>query len=390
MVFYFLTHFFPTIEGGMFNYANHGFGPFVGSLTGWGHWISMWVGNCSFFVLIFATLGYFFPIFENGTTWPAFFGAVILALSVSFFILRGLHGATILNSIIVVTKFLPILVFIIICFTAARKEIFILNLDQIHKFSASDIFEQVKTTMVTTMWVFLGIEGAITVSGEAKDKKDVANASVIGFISVALIYLLITFLSFSIMSQSELENLQSPAMGYILDYLVGPWGGKLISIAIIISVLGAMLSWTILAAEIPYIGAKNEKLYPKFFTKTNKNGAPIGSLVITTICTSLFLLWIKLSKTGDGYRAAFEFASVAAIFPYLLSALFALKMTLLGKTYKTLGKRIGSGAWVLLAVLYALWLCLALDTKLLLFVLVLYIPGVFVYLYARKQNKQTL
>ncbi|MBO8517862.1 hypothetical protein INO77_16195, partial [Staphylococcus aureus] len=45
----------------------------------------------------------------------------------------------------------------------------------------------------------------------------------------------------------------------------------------IISVLGAWLGWTLLAGELPFIVAK-DGLFPKWFAKENKNGAPVPYL----------------------------------------------------------------------------------------------------------------
>ena len=43
------------------------------------------------------------------------------------------------------------------------------------------------------------------------------------------------------------------AMAGVLEQVVGPWGAALISLGLIVSVAGAFLSWTLLAAEIPFV-----------------------------------------------------------------------------------------------------------------------------------------
>ena len=49
------------------------------------------------------------------------------------------------------------------------------------------LMSQVKSTMLVTVWVFTGIEGAVVFSGRA-NRKDVGTATVIGLVSV--LYLL--------------------------------------------------------------------------------------------------------------------------------------------------------------------------------------------------------
>ena len=43
-------------------------------------------------------------------------------------------------------------------------------------FNFGDTMSQVKSTMLVTVWVFIGIEGAVVFSSRAKRKKDVGTA----------------------------------------------------------------------------------------------------------------------------------------------------------------------------------------------------------------------
>lgn len=67
----------------------------------------------------------------------------------------------------------------------------------------------------------------------------------------------------------------------ILEKVLGPWGAWLINIGLVISVMGALLSWTVLAAEVPYIAGKTG-VFPSWFAKENKNGSPQVSLWCST------------------------------------------------------------------------------------------------------------
>lgn len=58
--------------------AREGFGQYVGFTSAWGYWISAWVGNVAYLVLLMSTLGYWFPSFEGGTTVAAIAGASLL------------------------------------------------------------------------------------------------------------------------------------------------------------------------------------------------------------------------------------------------------------------------------------------------------------------------
>ena len=56
-------------------------------------------------------------------------------------------------------------------------------------------------------------------------------------------------LSLGVMTTDEMSSLATPQMAGILEYAVGPWGAALINIGVILSLAGALLGWTILAAD---------------------------------------------------------------------------------------------------------------------------------------------
>ena len=67
MTFFALSRIKPQLKGGIYSYANAGFGDFLGFNSAWGYWISALLCTVSFSALLFGALSYFFPIFGNGT-----------------------------------------------------------------------------------------------------------------------------------------------------------------------------------------------------------------------------------------------------------------------------------------------------------------------------------
>src|SRR6185436_19087109 len=133
--------------------------------------------------------------------------------------------------------------------------------------------DQVKSTMIVTLWVFIGIEGASVYSAHAAKRSDVGRATVIGFLGALTIYVLVSLLATGILTQKELAGLPVPSMAKVLESLVGPWGAALVSLGLVISVGGAFLSWTMLCAEIPFVAAKDGS-FPKWFGRANAAGSP--------------------------------------------------------------------------------------------------------------------
>ncbi|OWK41445.1 Arginine/ornithine antiporter [Pseudomonas oleovorans subsp. oleovorans] len=90
-VFQTLANRKPDLNGGVYAYAKAGFGDYMGFSSAWGYWISAWIGNVSYMVLLFSTLGYFFPVFGEGNTLPAIICASIVLWLLHFLVLRGIR-----------------------------------------------------------------------------------------------------------------------------------------------------------------------------------------------------------------------------------------------------------------------------------------------------------
>jgi len=158
----------PDLDAGVFAYAKAGFGDYPGHLSAFGYWIGSCIGNVSYWVLIKSTLGAFFPVFGDGNTVIAIAVASIGIWLFHFLILRGVQQAAAINKIVTIAKVIPILVFIVILFVAFRMELFRFNL--YGGDLTNGLFEQVKATMLVTVFVFIGIEGASVYSRFAKER----------------------------------------------------------------------------------------------------------------------------------------------------------------------------------------------------------------------------
>ena len=94
----------PEINGGVYGYARASFGNYIGFTSAFGYWMSAWVGNVAYLVLLFSTLGYLFPAFEGGATGAAIIGASIVLWIVHAMTLRGVQTAALVNVVVTVAK----------------------------------------------------------------------------------------------------------------------------------------------------------------------------------------------------------------------------------------------------------------------------------------------
>ena len=387
-VFQTLANRKPELDSGVYAYAKAGFGDYMGFSSAWGYWISAWMGNVGYFVLLFSTLGYFFPVFGQGNTPIAIGCASLLLWGVHFLVLRGIKEAAFINQLTTVAKIVPIVMFIVLAGVAFKADIFTRDFWGAETPSLGSVMDQVRNMMLVTVFVFIGIEGASVYSGRAEKRSDVGKATVIGFLGVLALLVMVNVLSLGIMTQPELAKLQNPSMAGVLEHVVGEWGAILISIGLAISLLGALLSWALLCAEILYATAR-DKTMPAFLKKENVNHVPVNALWLTNSMIQIFLL-ITLVSAGT-YTSLIYLASSMILVPYLWSAAYAVLLCVRGETYERASRRRIKDLLVgAIALIYAIWLLYAAGPKYLLLSALLYAPGIFFFAKAKREQNEPL
>ncbi len=382
-VFQTLANRKPDLDGGVYAYAKAGFGDYMGFSSAWGYWISAWLGNVGYFVLLFSTLGYFFPVFGEGNTPAAVIGASVLLWAVHFLVLRGIKEAAFINLVTTVAKVVPLVLFVLIALFAFKLEIFTADIWGVKNPDLGSVMNQVRNMMLVTVWVFIGIEGASIFSSRAEKRSDVGKATVIGFITVLLFLMLVNVLSLGIMTQPELAKLQNPSMAAVLEHVVGHWGAVLISVGLIISLLGALLSWVLLCAEIMFAAAKDHTM-PEFLRKENANHVPVNALWLTNAMVQVFLVITLFSAST--YLSLIYLATSMILVPYLWSAAYALLLAVRGETYENALKERKKDLFIgAVALIYAVWLLYAGGTKYLLLSALLYAPGAILFAKAKRE-----
>ncbi|HHV5729273.1 TPA: amino acid permease [Klebsiella pneumoniae] len=372
-----LTRIRPDLDGGIFTYAREGFGELIGFCSAWGYWLCAVIANVSYLVIVFSALSFFtdtpeLRLFGDGNTWQSIVGASVLLWVVHFLVLRGVQTAAGINLVATLAKLLPLGAFVALAALAFQLDTFRLDFSGLAL--GVPVWEQVKNTMLITLWVFIGVEGAVVVSARARHKRDVGRATLLAVLSALAVYLLVTLLSLGVVPRSELAEMRNPSMAGLMVRLMGSWGEIVIAAGLIVSVCGAYLSWTIMAAEVPFLAATH-KAFPRLFARQNSNNAPSASLWLTNISVqvSLVLIWL----TGSDYGTLLTIDSEMILVPYLLVGAFLLKIAT-----RPLHKAVAIGACI-----YGIWLLYASGPVHLLLSVVLYAPGLLVFLYARRTHQ---
>lgn len=165
-----------------------------------------------------------------------------------FLVLNGVKNAATVNTIATVAKIVPIIAFVKVLIFAFQSDIFMQNFwgspaaapvtpdfEHLNDYGYAghaaaaimpaqepeSLFSQIRSTMLVTVFVFLGIEGASVYSRYVKERRHVGIASVMGFIGVLGLLVLVTLLSYGVLLRPELAGLRQPSMAGVLEAVRG-------------------------------------------------------------------------------------------------------------------------------------------------------------------------
>lgn len=378
----------PDLKTGIYSYSRAGFGPYVGFTIGWSYWLCQVCGNVGYAVITMDALNYFFPpYFAGGNNLASIIGGSLIIWGFNYLVLRGVRQASYINTIGTIVKIVPLVLFILILlfvFKFSRFDFDFWGEAVSAKVRLGGLSTQIKSTMLVTLWAFIGIEGAVVMSNRARTPGDVGKATILGFISCLAIYVLLSLLPFGYMSQAQLAAVPNPSTAGVLEHIVGSWGAWLMNIGLLVSVLTSWLAWTMVTAEIPQAAAQNGT-FPKAFTTENANGSPSVSLWVTSSAMQLFLLLVYFSN--NAWNTMLSITSVMVLPAYFASCAYLWKICEDGEYPDTmLTKRSTALITSVIGSIYALWLIYAAGLKYLMLAVVIIALGIPVYMWARKEN----
>ncbi|WEV39673.1 basic amino acid/polyamine antiporter [Lactobacillus sp. ESL0681] len=376
----------PELNSGIFSYAKAAFGPLGGFLSGWGYWLSAWLGNIAFATMLMSAIGYFFPVFKGGQNLPSIFVAIIFVWGLSWLVNNGVESASFVNTIVTICKLVPLVVFMIITIVGFKAGIFTADFwgnvanNLLHGGKVLSIFGQMKQSIMIIMWVFIGIEGASVLANRAKRRSDAQAATIMGLATLIIIYVFASILPYGVLSQAQLATIKQPAMANILKHVVGDWGASFINVGVIISTIGSWLSWTMLPAETTTLMVKDQTL-PSYWGKLNAKNSPTTSLIITGVMQTLFLF--TLLATDYAYNFAYTLATAAILLSYLLVGVYQMKYSYQNGDWGQFAIGIFAAGFQLLAMILAGWQQVLMTT-------LAYLPGLYFYWAASKEYKHKI
>lgn len=217
--------------------------------------------------------------------------AIILVLFLLGINLIGTKFSSKMQSVITVLKVIPIALIIIWGFFNSNKigvQFFPITVGAGKSFAGG-----MSQGLLSALFAFEGWIIVTNLANEVKNpEKDLSRAIIGGLSIITVIYVLINYTFLTVLPMDQLANNQNAAFQASMK-LFGQFGGKLVTIGILISVYGAVNAFMLTGMRTPYILAQDRLLpYSEKIGKTHVNtGVPVfGALIVDVIAIIMILL----------------------------------------------------------------------------------------------------
>lgn len=385
----------PDLQAGVYMYAQEGFGSFIGFNVAWGYWLMTCFGNVAFAVILMDAFDQIFPgVFTNGNNLNSIICGSILIWGYNYLVLSGTKVAGFINTLGTIAKLVPLVLFVFLLGFLIDYSQLLSNIwgssPQVlsgpgDKGTPVSLTAQIMAPMTVTLWAFIGVEGAVVLSGRARKRSDVGKATLLGFLIALIIYILLSVLPFGAMTQPELAQVANPSTSGVLEHVVGAqWGSWLMNVGLIISVLAGWLAWTMLCAEIPMAAGQNGA-FPKAFSRTNKNDAASISLWVSSGIMQAAMLLVYFSN--NAWNTMYNISALMVVPAYITTTLYITKLCLTHeyKKYSSTGMTLALVSGVM-GVLFCLFIFYASSLNYLALVPILLTCGLPVFIWSRKEK----
>jgi amino acid transporter len=157
-----------------------------------------------------------------------------------------------------------------------------------------------------------------------------------------------------------------------------------ISIAVMVSAIGALNGWTLLMGQVPMAAARDD-LFPTVFARLSRQGVPAVGIIVSAIFATLLVL----SQTAGppGFKSFYELvvglSTMTAIIPYAFCAL-ATGLVAAYVAGRSPVPRLG--LIEVIAFVFAIFILYGCGAKAVLFGTIMLVLGIPVYVWQRRRG----
>jgi APA family basic amino acid/polyamine antiporter len=373
-VFARLAREFPSADG-PYAYIRENVGDVPAFIAIWCYWVSLWITNAA---LAIAVVGYLAAIVPAVGTFPP----ALVALAILWvFVVISLFGARTGGGVQVVTtalKLLPMAAIILLGLWILFSE----PATYTRQVPATPLtLKDLMAASTIALFAMLGVECATIPAGSVKDpERTIPRATMAGTILTAAIYVAVSSVAILLLPQAQLAESTAP-FADLLDRYTGQGNGRWLAAFVVVSGLGALNGWTLLAGELTRSMSQHGVL-PARFASANSRGAPAFALIVIGVLASAMVLMNYSKSLVQGFTFLTLVVTAANLPLYLFCALALVRL------WQTRARPVTGDVLVLgvLGMAYSIFAFVGLGREPFLWSLALAAAGLPIYAWMRRRG----
>jgi len=379
-VFAGMARLFPQ-DDGPYAYTQRAFGSPTAFMVLWCYWVSIWVTNATIATSVVGYLTALIPVLGTNPLLPP-----VTALSlVWIFVLVNLLGVRTVGWMQILTMILKLVPMGTVIGLGLWQ--FFADPSAYTRHVPATPIELGSIAGASTLALFamLGIECATIPAGRVRDpQRTIPRATIVGTLLTAFIYISVFVVPLLLIPQDELAKSNAP-FADLLARFFGSGYGQLLAVFVVISGLGALNGWTLMAGELTQTFARHGTL-PQSLAKANAHAAPTRALLLTGAAASFMLIMNYTESMAKGF-AFFSVIVTAANLPlYLFCALAIIVLWRRGEIRRPGRREVVLVLAAALATAFSIWLFIGVGIRSLLWAVALALVGVPVYWWMRRSR----
>ena len=280
--------------GGLYVYIEKIYGRVLGFIAGWMQAIvygPAMIAAVTGFLSIMVT-----NLFGIGAEWRIPIGLITIIAIGGLNFLENKVGAA-FAMITTIAKMIPIFAIIFCGIYWGEQNAIAQTVTEVNRSTGGFGVAVLAALFAYDGWIFIANLG-----GEMKNpQKLLPKAIIIGITIVLVIYSLITIGIFSFIPADKIHELGQKSTTYLADAILGPIGGKVLSVGIIISMLGTLNGEMLSFPRIVYAMAKRGDLpFSKYLAYvTPKGKSPVVATLFIVFLALLMMIFFDPDHLSD-------------------------------------------------------------------------------------------
>ena len=332
------------------------------------------LGNGAIAIAIIGAASFFIPELATNSILSVSLGLALIWIF-TWINARGIKESGKIQLITTIFKILPLLFVIIV-------GLFFFDFDNFPAFNLTgeSNFSAISAVATLTLYAFLGIECATIPAGNIENPdKTIPRATMLGTVIVTILYILGTVVLFGVLPLDILQNSPAP-FAEAAKIIGGNYGGYFVAVGVLISGIGVLNGWILITGQISMATAKDD-LFPDFFKKENKNGAPVNGFIVGGVLSSIVMLMNYTEGLVEQFEFIVQLTVLVILMPYLFTAAsYALII---------IEKKLHTKSWIKTFILstlgfsYSLWAIYGSGYETVFYGFLLMLIGIPVYIYMK-------